>query len=293
MFVVAGATGRVGSVVADVLSSRQEQVRVIVRRPEQAGAWHDRGADVAVGSLDDPRFLERALTGAKGFFALVPEDPEAADFHGHRRNIADALSAAVHASGVPHTVLLSALAASLAEGNGPAKDLHYAEEVLGRTKTTLTTIRATYFQDNAAAMVPAVQHDGIFPVFVEAIDEPFPMIATRDVGRFAAGCLVEPSLASEVVDLVGPPSSMRDVGTKLGALLGRSDVAIVPVPAEKRAGALAAAGLPRAFAEALAELYACFDSRAVEPCGDRMVPVTTTLDTTLEALVARAARRSA
>jgi uncharacterized protein YbjT (DUF2867 family) len=283
MFVVAGATGRVGRVVAETLAAGHEKVRVIVRRAEQATTWRERGVDVAIGSLDDAAFLERALSGAKAFFAIVPEDLSVADFHGHRRKIADATAAAVQASGVPHTVLLSTLAACLDAGNGPAKDLHYAERALGGTRTTLTTIRATYFQENASAMTPAVEHQGMLPVFLRSGDEPFPMIAARDVGRFAARCLVEPSSQSEIVDLLGPASSMRDVATELGARVGRTDVALVLVPAAARVDALTKAGLPPAFAAALAEMYACFDSGAVKPQGDRIVAMTTTLHETLQA----------
>jgi uncharacterized protein YbjT (DUF2867 family) len=285
MFVIAGASGRVGKVVTETLLSRLEKVRVIVRKPEQAAAWSERGAEVAVGSLQDSRFLEKALAGAKGFFALLPDDPFLSDFHGVRRSMADAMARAVEASRVPHTVFLSAIPASKSEGNGPPKDLHYAEKVLARTSTTLTIIRSTYFQDNAAAVIPAVRHEGVFPVFVRSADEPFPMIATRDVGRFAARCLVEPPSKNEIVDLIGPPSSMRDVATKLGALLGRNDVSVVLVPAPARVDAFVKAGLPRAFAESLAEMYAFFDSDTVQPVGDRLVATSTTLDETLASIV--------
>lgn len=285
MFVIAGASGRVGRVVAETLLSRLEKVRVIVHRAEQRAEWLDRGAEVTVGSLDDAKMLEAALGGAKAFFGLLPDDPFADDFHGVRRRIADAMAKAIESSAVRNTVFLSALPASLSEGNGPAKDLHYAEQALARSGTTLTIVRATYFQDNAAAVIPAVQHEGVFPVFMRSADDAFPMIAARDVGRFVARCLVEPSSKNEIVDLIGPPASMRDVATKLGALLGREDVNVVLVPAPARADALTKAGLPRAFAEVLAEMYACFDSGAVKPCGDRLVSMTTTIDETLATLV--------
>src|SRR4051812_40142466 len=86
-FVVAGVTGRVGSAVAAELAARGQHVRGISRGAD--------GGGVAQGSLDDADFLTRTLAGADGFFALLPEDPFAADFHGDRRAMADAMATAV------------------------------------------------------------------------------------------------------------------------------------------------------------------------------------------------------
>jgi uncharacterized protein YbjT (DUF2867 family) len=173
-FVVAGVTGRVGSVVAAELAARGQQVRGITRGTG--------GGDVAQGSLDDADFLTRTLTGADGFFALLPEDPFAADFHGGRRAMADAMASAVRASRVPHVVLLSAVAASLSDGNGPAKDLYYAERILRDAATKLSIVRASWFQENVGAVIGAANGAGIYPNLMGSADARFPTVATRDVG---------------------------------------------------------------------------------------------------------------
>ena len=111
-YVVAGVTGRVGSVVAKELLAQGENVRLIVRSAERGRPWIRRGTELAVGSLEDRAFLTGALRGAAGFFALLPEDPAAVDFHGTRRRIADSIAAAVKESGVPHVVMMSAISAA-------------------------------------------------------------------------------------------------------------------------------------------------------------------------------------
>jgi uncharacterized protein YbjT (DUF2867 family) len=63
-FVVAGATGRVGSVVASL--SRGASIAVIVRGSEAASQWEARSATAAVGTLTDHDFLARTLQGASG-----------------------------------------------------------------------------------------------------------------------------------------------------------------------------------------------------------------------------------
>src|SRR5438552_3714233 len=53
MYVVTGVTGHTGSVVASKLLDEGKPVRVIVRSEEKGRSWRDRGAEVAVVSLDD------------------------------------------------------------------------------------------------------------------------------------------------------------------------------------------------------------------------------------------------
>jgi uncharacterized protein YbjT (DUF2867 family) len=239
---------------------------------------------VALASLDDGRALERALEGARGLYTLLPEDLAAADFHAHRRRMADTMAAAIKTRSVPHVVFLSAAAATLPDGNGPAKDLHHAEAALRAVGTTITTIRASYFQENVLGSVPPAKAEGIYPNFLPSADFPFPTVATQDIGRLAARCLVEQPTQSEVVDLVGPAYSVRQMAEQLGRKLGKS-LRVVDVPAESQVEVLTRAGLPRPFAEAVAEMLACFASGRISARGDRVVTAATTLDETLNALL--------
>jgi uncharacterized protein YbjT (DUF2867 family) len=291
-YVVAGVTGRVGSVVARELLAQQHRVIGIARVAGRGAAWATGGGEVAHGSLDDAEFLTRTLDGVDGFFALLPEDPFAADFHGARRAMADAMATAVRTSRVPQVVLLSAVAASLADGNGPASDLHYLERALRTTGATLSIIRACWFQENVAAMLTPATAAGIYPNFMASADAPFPTIATRDVGRVAASLLLSPPAASEVIDLAGPLYSSRELATALGSALGKQ-LQVVDVPAVARAGALMQAGLPQPFAETVAELYACFESGRVRPEGDRALAGATTIHDVLPDLLATLGGRTA
>ena len=53
MYVISGASGRIGSVVADRLLDSGHPVRAVVRRPEAAADWTSRGAEAAVLDLRD------------------------------------------------------------------------------------------------------------------------------------------------------------------------------------------------------------------------------------------------
>jgi len=276
-YVVAGVTGRVGSTVASELLTRGERVTVIVRDEARGLDWARRGARVASGSLADRSFVSGVVRDTDGFFALLPEQVAPDDFHGARRRMADAIAGAVHDSGVPHVVMLSAIAAVLPDGNGPAKDLHYCENQLRACRATLTALRACYFQDNVASVLTPARQAGIYPNFLPSADVGVPMIATRDIGRLAAAALTSPPPQSEVVDLFGPTYSVRQVAEHLGAALGKT-LEIVNIPPEGQVTALMQAGVPQPIAEAVAELFAAFAAGLLVPSGDRSLRGSTTID---------------
>lgn len=281
MFVIAGASGKTGKVVAETLLSQDKKVRVVVRDGEKVSALREQGAEVALASLDDAAALERALEGAAGFYTLLPEDlGAAAEFHAHRRKMADAMATAARASRVPHVVFLSGTPAALPGGNGPAKDVHYAESALRAAASKITILRASFFLENVFGALAPAKHEGIYPNFHPSADFAFPTVGTRDIGTLAARCLVEPPAHSEIIDLLGPEYSVRDLANGLGRALGKT-LRVVDVPAAAQADALTQAGLPRQYAEALVEMFACFAPGRIPLEGDRTERGTTTLEDVL------------
>jgi uncharacterized protein YbjT (DUF2867 family) len=286
MFVIAGVTGHVGAVAANELLGKKEKIKVLVRDAKKAEPWSRRGAEVAVGSLEDQAFLTGALRGATGFFVLLPPNyavTSPAEFYGYQRKTADAIAGAVKAAGVPHVVLLSSIGADLPDGTGPIKGLHYAENVLRGTGAVLTAIRAGYFQENLGGTAAAAKQQGIFPNFTPSADYPMPMINTNDIGRLAAESLLAKPRQSEAVDLQGPKYSQRELAQKLGAALGK-ELRIIDIPQAEWITALTKGGVPPAVAEIYAEMYGAFAKGIIKPCGDRFVEGKTPIDEVVRSL---------
>ncbi|WP_434081256.1 NAD(P)H-binding protein [Sanguibacter sp. Z1732] len=95
MYVISGATGRVGSAIADRLLENGSPVRVLVRRPDSAQHWADRGAEAVVVDLADQVGLTGALQGAAGFFTLLPFNPMTTDFRGDMTALISSITEAV------------------------------------------------------------------------------------------------------------------------------------------------------------------------------------------------------
>lgn len=283
MWVIAGVTGHVGSVVAGELLAKNQKVKVIVRDAARGAAWSQKGAEIAVGSLTDQAFLTGALKGASGLFTLLPPDFGAPDFYAAQRKTADAIAGAVKAAKVPHVVILSSVGADLPDGTGPIKGLNYLENALKATGTVLTAVRAGLFQENVGNAIGAAKNAGIYPHFVGSPDTEYPMIATEDIGRVAAGALLAPSAKSEVIDLHGPAYSAKQIAAKLGEALGKP-VQVVEVPQAGWLGAMTQAGIPPQAAAAFTEMYGALASGVVRPKGDRLVQGKTPIDAFIKSL---------
>ena len=132
MYVVAGASGNTGRVVAEELLARDQKVRVVGRQAQKLSPLVSNGAEAFEVDLQDTPTLTRALTGAKAAYMLIPPDPASPDFLAYQKRIADSIARAVADSGIPYLVFLSSVGAEHPEGTGPIKGLHYAEVTLSR-----------------------------------------------------------------------------------------------------------------------------------------------------------------
>lgn len=263
MYVIAGATGNTGSAAAESLLEQGKAITVIVRTEEKGQPWRARGAQVAVGSVDDASTLTRILGNAEGAYLLVPPNPSAEDFLGTARGVADALAKAVQDSGVPHVVFLSSIGAHLDSGTGPIRALHYAESVLTPVAKNLTLLRPPYFLENWAPVLGVAKQSGVLPSFLTP-NRKIPMIATRDIGRIAAEILVNPAEGRRVIELAGPEDySPEHIAAIVASLLDR-DVRLQPVPLSAAVPTFTSFGFSESTAELFEEMYEGINSGHVD-----------------------------
>lgn len=254
MYVVSGVTGNTGSVVARALLERGEKTRVVVRDAVKGEPWAARGAEVAVASLDDPAALGRAFAGAEGVYVLSPPEVGSTDLVGVARRRFEGIAGAVRAARVPHVVLLSSIGADLESGTGPIASLHHAERLLAGA-TALTALRAGYFQENWAMVLPIAQKDGVLPTFVPP-DVAVPTIATEDIGHIAADQILAGPQGHRIIDLAGPEDvTARQVAQAAARAFDRNvEPALQPLDAV--VPTFMAFGISQQVAEAYREMYA-------------------------------------
>jgi uncharacterized protein YbjT (DUF2867 family) len=288
MIVVLGAFGRTGRAVAAQVRAAGCAVRMVTRHPRRtlaevdgarevgAGSSAEAGArgrdatrlrasvEIAVARRFDDGELGGVMRGARALYAILPDDLAALHFHAERRAMAEAIARAIHRENVPRVVLLSSRTAALGEvdqnaQNGLGTDLAYFERLVLNTNAAVSILRASYFQDNLAALLPVAERDGIYPDFLPPGAGALITIAAADVGAFAARALLEPPRRdSELVDLLGPGYTPGEIADALARAVGRR-VDAVQVPAASQVGQFQQWMSPEA-AIAMAETLQCLGS---------------------------------
>ncbi len=245
MFVVLGASGNTGKVVAETLLRQKKKVRVVLHDVAKGKAWGEAGADVAIADVDEAAGLERAFSGAEGVYVLLPPNFGSSQVRLDNNRRADTFAAAVERAGVPHVVLLSSVGAQQSDGTGPVLGLRDAEAVFSRAKAAVTVVRAAYFMENWGRSLHAVEQ-GVLPTFLVA-DKALPLVATR----------------KRVIELAGPREyTPRDVAAAVGRIVGKP-IDVQQAPEEAMAPALMGAGMNAEWARLFQELTHGFNANIV------------------------------
>jgi len=252
MFVVLGASGHTGKVVAQTLLQQNKKVRVVLRDAARGKAWSEAGAEVAVADVDDAAALGCAFGGAEGGYLLLPPNFGSNQVRVDNNRRTRTLAEAIEAAGVPHVVLLSSIGAQRSEGTGPVLGLRDAEDIFSRASAAVTAIRAAYFMENWGRSLFAVG-EGVLPTFL-TVDKAIPLVATRDIGTSAARLLSEGGRGKRVIELAGPREyAPRDVAAAVERIVGRP-IGVQQASEEAMAPALMSAGMNAEWARLFQEL---------------------------------------
>jgi uncharacterized protein YbjT (DUF2867 family) len=275
-YVVFGAAGHVGGVIADRLLGAGKEVRVVGRSAEKLQGHARRGAEVATGDLADGAFVRRALDGAHAAFVLVPPyfGPRIRAWQDQAGGI---LGDALEASRVRYAVSLSSIGADRGDRNGPIAGLHALERRLDRISgLNALHLRPGYFFENHLSTVGLVRAAGANGGELRA-DLPIPQIASRDIGEVAARRLLALDWSGhEVQELHGQRDlSMAAATAALGAAIGKPDLRYVQLPEPDALRGMVQAGLPEELAALYIEMARGLNEGHVKPTQPRSAATTT------------------
>src|SRR5581483_1314053 len=265
MYVIAGATGNIGSVITRNLLGKKEKVRAIGRSKEKLKPFEEKGAEAAVGSLDDPAFLKKAYRGAAALFQMEPPNYTSNDMRSFQRKVGEAAKEAIKAAGVPHVLHLSSIGAEHAEGVGPVNGLHDVEKLLNESGAAVIHLRPAFFMENLYSMIPRIKQFGIIAMPIRPT-VPLNMIATRDIAEAATKILLAHHWKGTQVRELRAPKAYTgpEIAEILGRAVGRKINYVQGSPEEARKGIIAA-GLSENVADLFLEMYAALDSGLMAP----------------------------
>jgi len=258
LFTMTGITGHVGGAAAQRLLSHGARVRAAVRSEAGATAWRDKGTEATVAGLDDAQALTRAFEGADGVYVMTPTWSESPDMFAENVRAVAALGQALRATRPRRIVLLSSVGAQHAAGTGAILKLHHLEQAFADL-AGVVSVRASWFMENYAGLIPHVRDTGVLPSMLAPLDRSHPMVATQDIGATVADLLLDTARGPGVVELEGPRRyAPNDVAEAFAKVLGRSVEAQVLPPSEWF-GAYAQWGLTPRSAEAMSEMLTGFN----------------------------------
>lgn len=270
MYVVLGASGNTGHVVASNLLARGKKVRAVGRNAAHLQALTAKGAEAFIADVTDANSLAKAFQLAESAYVMIPPNTASTDPLGYANQVSDAIASAVQNAGTGNVVALSSIGAEHSSGTGPVVGLHNLEQKLNRIDSAnVLYLRAGYFMENTLPQVNAVRQMGVVAGPLRP-DLKLPMIATQDIGNVAADNLLHPVIrGKQTRELLGQSDlTYTDVATIIGKAIGRPDLRYVQVPDEQFRTVLVQMGMSEQFARVLLEMTGALNSgtmRALEP----------------------------
>ncbi len=285
-YVITGATGNTGGIIASRLLAQDQQVRVIGRSAERLQSLVNLGGEPHLCDLTDTAGLAAAFTGARAVYAMIPPNLTSPDYRGYQGLVSHSIATALAQTGVKHVVALSSVGADKSERTGPVLGLHYFAEQLNRIPLlNVLHLRAGYFMENTLSQIGVIKTMGVTAGPLRP-DLKLPMIATRDIASAAAEALLRLDFSGQQTrELLGQRDiSMQEATTVIGKAIDKPQLAYVQVSDEQFIAALTQLGMSSNVAGLILEMSAALNSGHMAALETRSAANTT--ETSYETFVA-------
>lgn len=262
MYVITGASGNTGRVIAEKLLAAGKQVKVLGRSAEKLQPLVEKSAVAAVGDMSDQAYLNSAFAGATAAYVLIPPHLGASNFRAYQNDIGKKIAQALMQNSVKHVVNLSSLGAHLPKGTGPIAGLYDQEQRLNQLEANVLHLRPTYFMENLFTGINIIKNMGINGSPANA-DVKIPMIASVDVANYAAKRLLALDFSgNSVQELLGERDlNMEEVTQILGKAIGKPDLAYVTFPYDQAREAMLEMGISASVTDGYLEMYKAINNR--------------------------------
>lgn len=265
MYVITGATGNTGKIIAEKLLAEGKAVTVVGRDENKLAPFVAKGAKAAVGELEDTAFLSQTFEGATAVYALIPPKWDIQeDWRGFQRKISKAFTQALKTAKVPYVVVLSSMGAQLPEGAGPVTGLYEFEQMLQTVEGLhILSLRPGFFMQNLYANIGMIKGLGFFGYSLNA-EVSMPLVHTNDIAEVAAERLLTLDFEgySHVFIAGERDLTMPEIAEVLGKAIGKPDLKYVSFSPEEAKAGMLQAGMPETIADGYNELFDCLNSSA-------------------------------
>jgi NADH dehydrogenase len=216
MILVAGGTGRLGTLVVTQLAQRGTRVRVLTRDPARAAHLRPAGAQVARGDVRDQSGIERAMGGVTtvvsavhGFAGPGRVTPDSVDRGGNAHLVAAAAAARAD------MVLVSVTGAAADSPLELFRAKYAAEQNLRTSAVAWTIVRASAFAELWAEIMTR-------PVVFGRGNNPVNFVSVSDVAAAVVRAVADTELRGQVIEVAGPDNlTFNELAALLQELRGQ------------------------------------------------------------------------
>jgi NADH dehydrogenase len=215
VILIAGGTGRLGTLVVRRLARDGVEVRVLTRDAARAQHLSDSAVEIVVGDVRDPSTLPHAMrevttvvSAVHGFDGPGRVSPASVDRDGNAQ-LVDAAAAAG-----ADVVLMSVVGASADSPMELFRAKYAAEQHLRASTARWTIVRATAFIELWAQILAK-------PIVFGRGNNPINFVSVHDVAAVVARAVVDPGLRGQTIDVGGPDNlTMNQLVAELQSVRG-------------------------------------------------------------------------
>jgi NADH dehydrogenase len=205
MILIAGGTGRLGTLVVNRLVTQGRPSRVLTRDPARAAHLAGNHVEVVTGDVGDPDSLQRATAGVDivvsavhGFTGTPANSLETVDHQGNA-NLIDAAKAAGASF-----VLMSTVGAAADSPMELFRMKYAAEQHVIASGIHATILRATAFLELWIELLQQTASRSGRPLVFGSGNNPINFVSVTDVAALVARAIDDPGMRGETLEIGGP-----------------------------------------------------------------------------------------
>ncbi len=250
-YVITGGAGNISTPLTESLLSAGHQVTVIGRHADKLKAFTDKGATIAVGSLEDTVFLTATFAGANAVYTMIPPNFVTDNFRHYQNIVARNYITAIKENKIKNVVVLSSIGAHMGNGAGPVDGLADYEDLLHRLNdVNIKILRPSFFMYNLFGMIPLINNMHIMGGNYGGTDEKLVLVHTNDIAAAATEELLALNFTGISVRYVaGDERTTSDIAAVLSKAINKPGIPWVVFSDEQSLDGMKKAGLSETFAE--------------------------------------------
>ncbi len=196
-----------------------------------------------------------------GLFIMTPPALDLDDVMEKHSEMLGNIITAVKATKPKKVVYLSSIGGHLEKCTGAIRKLYDMERALSQLDIPTAGIRAGWFMENFAGLIPGAIQSGKLMSFLYPTDLQVSMVAVKDIGKMAADLLNQDWTGHRIIELEGPCQySADDVASSLSYYTKKS-ITAVPIPRSEYEQTYASFGFTADASRLMAEMNDGFNNK--------------------------------